>query len=132
MRTLKQILREFYVPADVLGEEVNREAFVKELKECKKNLNKLTWLLAMMILFLYFLSIGITLFYLKEPETITKLFSAIGISIIWPINQMSKLWKEVAQVNLMIVLCMTLEPTEIHNIIKTLIESGFTNQKSKP
>jgi hypothetical protein len=55
MRTLKQILREFYVPADVLGGEVDREHLIEELKKLRKDLNRRTWLLTLILLFLFFL-----------------------------------------------------------------------------
>lgn len=131
MRTLKQILREFYVPADVLGGEVNREHLIEELKKLRKDLNRRTWLLTLIILFLFLFSIG-TLLYLHDPKQIASIFSVLGIGTVWTtVTQMSKLWKEVARINLIIALCMSLEPTEIHNIIKILIEADFTQLRKK-
>ncbi|MGH2414983.1 MAG: hypothetical protein ACRDEA_15095, partial [Microcystaceae cyanobacterium] len=68
----------------------------------------------------------ITLLYLDKPDHIASLFSAVGIGTGWTITQMNKLWKEVARINLIIALCTSLNPADIHNIIKTLIDSGFT------
>lgn len=129
MRTLKQILREFYVPADVLGDDSEINHRVQDLNELRNDLNKRTWLLTIILLLLFLVSLGITLFHLDKPKLIVSIFSGLGISTGWIITEMNKLWKEVARINLIIILCRSLEPTEIHNIIKTLIKSGFTPLK---
>lgn len=125
MKSLKKILQKHYTPSDALGDidEVNK--LVQDLNGLREELNRRSWITVAMIFFLYLLSLGITLFYLNKPEHIVSLFSVIGLGTGWGVAQMNKLWKESARINLIIVLCRSLNQNDTNNIIGKLIDSGF-------
>jgi hypothetical protein len=131
MKNLIQTLQKHYVPPDLLGgEQIDESYLVKDLNKLREELNKRSWLITVMIICLYILSLGITLFYLRRPEHIVSLFSATGMSNVWAVLQMNKLWKEVARINLIIVLCRSLNQSDVNSVIGKLIDSGFnTSQK---
>jgi hypothetical protein len=125
LKDLKKILQKYYTPSDALGNIDEANKLVQDLNGLREELNRRSWIIVAMIFFLYLLSLGITLFYLNKPEHIVSLFSAIGLGTGWGVAQMNKLWKESARINLIIVLCRSLNQNDMNNIIGKLIDSGF-------
>ncbi|MEM9273284.1 MAG: hypothetical protein AAGA80_10035 [Cyanobacteria bacterium P01_F01_bin.143] len=132
MITVKQILKEFYVlpvPPGVLGDieedEVDIDNLIRQLDELKQDLNRRSWINLGLMLVIFLICIGVTLIYFKSPETIASLFSACGIGLGWTLIQINKWVKEIARINLIIVLCTSLNPDDINQIIKSLIQSEW-------
>ena len=131
MRKLKQVLQQFYIPyipPDVLGEsedkQVDVNSLVIALNQLKADLNRRAWINIAMIVAVFLICIGITLIYLKKPQSMVSVFSALGVGVGWAVIQMNKLWKEIAKINLIIVLSTSLKPAEINEIIQVLIKSN--------
>ena len=74
-----------------------------------------------MIALIFVIGIFILLIFVKDPAHAAAFFGAMGISVSGAIEYMRRIWKEMAQINLLIILSSNLNDEIMSSVIQTLV-----------
>jgi hypothetical protein len=123
MKNLKSVLSRHYVPVTVLGAEhkIDAERLQDDLAILKRRVNLNFWISVIMIALVFVIGIFILLIFVKNPIHASAFFGAMGISVSGAIEYMRRIWKEMAQINLLIILSSNLSDEIMSSVIQTLV-----------
>jgi hypothetical protein len=123
MSNLKKVLSQYYVPETVLGSErIEMDSLQKDLNTLKNQVNLHFWISVIMIAVIFIIGILVLLIYIKKPSHVAAFFSAMGVSVSGLIEYMRRASKEIAQINLVIILSLSLNEANMASVIQTLLK----------
>jgi len=124
MKNLKSILKKYYTPGVMLGSETEIEPNIlrNELRQLRKRINSHYWFSVAMVGLVFIIGLVVLLTYIKEPSHAAAIFGAMGISVSGAVEYMRRLWKEMSQINLVIILASELDTEKISAIVEALIK----------
>lgn len=124
MKSLKSILKR-YDPGVTLGPEeaaLNKERLKADLQGLRKSKDWAFFICVGMVVLAFLISIGLVVTLFHEPDKITILFGATGLTTAGLISVMRGIWKEKVAIEMTIVLLENMSPESFASILPTIIQ----------
>lgn len=122
MTRLRSVLERHVVPAEVLASDKTGEAegLRADLAGLRGRLNLLFGVAAGMVVIVFLLGIALVLRSLDSPGTVAALAAAMGVSVGGAIGYMRRLGRDLAQIDLVLILARNLNPASTADIVRLL------------
>lgn len=124
MKNLKSVLLR-YAPQTKLGEgevPLQKEQLKADLQQLRKS-NDWSFIICVgMVVLAFLISIGLVIVLFREPDKITILFSATGLTTAGLISVMREIWKEKVAIELTIVLLENMRPEAFESLLPVILQ----------
>jgi heme A synthase len=124
MNDLKSVLRR-YSPQIKMGEEeipLQKERLKADLQRLRKSKDWAFYICIGMVILAFLISIGLVVTLFREPDKITILFSATGLTTAGLISVMRGIWKEKVAIELTIALLENVRPEAFESLIPVILQ----------
>lgn len=124
MKAFKGVLQN-YAPQVKLGEvesNFQAEQLRAELRKLRKSKDWAFSVCVGMVVFAFIVSIVLVILLFRDPEAITILFGATGLTTAGLITAMRGIWKEKVAIELTITLIENMRPDSFESIIPVLLQ----------
>jgi hypothetical protein len=124
MKSLKSILRR-YDRGVTLGEgeaALNKKPIIADLQRLRKSKDWAFFICVGMVVLAFLISIGLVLTLIQEPDKITILFGATGLTTAGLISVMRGIWKEKVAIEMTIALLERTPPESLASVLAELIK----------
>ena len=120
--SLHSVLERHVVPAEVLASDktIEVEALRADLSDLRNRLMQFFWIAAGMIVIVFALGIFLILRSLDSPGVVAALTAAMGVSVGGAVGYMRRLSRDLAQINLILILAHSLNAEHIADIVRLL------------
>jgi len=127
MLSLKKVLQSYAVLPATLGRARPRErpadALARDLKRASES-NRIYFSICFAAVLLVFLGAGtLAVQYVDSPQRVTAIFSAVGVTVMGLIAEMTSLWKQKVAADTMMVLCTVADDDQIQRVIDHLLKT---------
>lgn len=125
MKSFKGVIARYAATKKLGGEEISRPATEKDqLREDLNNISKrngtIFWVILIIIILLFALSLLFIAMNQDEPDKIKLIFGITGISVMGLIYYMVKIWKEKNYIDMTLILVRTLKEETVFSILNAL------------
>jgi hypothetical protein len=72
-----------------------------------------------MLIAIFVLAAGLTIFFATRPGVLAAVFTATGLSLIWPISEMRRIWREIVAIRT-IERAKGLSPRDFRTIVESV------------
>jgi hypothetical protein len=124
MKDLKSVLRR-YAPTIKMGEEeipLQKERLKVDLQRLQKSKDWAFYICAGMVILAFLISIGLVVTLFREPDKITILFGATGLTTAGLISVMRGIWKEKVAIELTMALLENIRPEAFESLIPVILQ----------
>jgi hypothetical protein len=124
MKGLKSVLRR-YAPQVKMGEEeslLQKERLKTDLQRLRKSKDWAFYICVGMVILAFLISISLVVTLFREPEKISILFGATGLTTAGLISVMRGIWKEKVAIELTIVLLENMRPESFESILPVILQ----------
>jgi hypothetical protein len=124
MRSLDDVLQDHVVPPSALGGEGTIRdpgALRAELKNLLAHLRAMFWTAAAMIAVVFVVELVVGATHLDSPTVLSGVAGAVGLTAAGAIGAMQRVAREMAQVNLMVILCGELDGDALASTVNALL-----------
>jgi hypothetical protein len=124
MSKLNDILRHHYIPGETLGGEGrirDPDALRRELKKLLTHLRAMFWVAAAMIVAVFVVELAVGVTHLESPAILAGVAGAMGLTVAGAIEAMRRVAREMAQVNLLVILSAELDSEALAPIVNALV-----------
>jgi hypothetical protein len=127
MSRLLDTLRPFYRPPEVLGgEPIDRSALRAALLRLAADLRVLFWVRAAMIGTVFLIELVLAVIFFRSPIVLGGIAAGFGLTVAGALTAMQALSREMAEVNLLVLLAGEVDAASIEGIVTALIRKLST------
>jgi len=124
MKDFKRILRR-YAPQVKMGDGeilLRKEQLKTDLQRLRKSKDWAFSICVGMVVLAFLISIGLVATLFREPDKITILFGATGLSTAGLISVMRGIWKEKVAIDLTIALLENMRPESFESLLPVILQ----------
>ncbi|HVU57915.1 MAG TPA: hypothetical protein VHD83_22795 [Puia sp.] len=124
MSQLKDLLLEYHNVSKHLGPgatQTDVEKLQAKMEAISKKNAIVFWILVVMVLILFLLSLIMVWINFSDPDKIKIIFAVTGVSLTGLIVYINKFWKEKNYIDLVLIMITTLDQDKINAILNALI-----------
>jgi multisubunit Na+/H+ antiporter MnhF subunit len=124
MKDLKSVLQR-YTPQIKMGEEevpLQKEQIKADLQRLRKSKDWAFFICVGMVVLAFLISIGLVIALFQDPDKVTILFSATGLTTAGFISVMRGIWKEKVAIDLTIALLENMRPEAFESLIPVILQ----------
>jgi hypothetical protein len=124
MKDLKSLLRR-YAPQVKMGDEEipwQKERLKADLQRLRKSKDWAFVVCVGMVVMAFLISIGLVVTLFREPDKITILFGATGLTTAGLISVMRGIWKEKVAIELTIALLENVRPEAFESLLPVILQ----------
>ncbi|PSB07852.1 hypothetical protein C7B62_18610 [Pleurocapsa sp. CCALA 161] len=101
---------------------LNTEPIITDLEQLRKSKDWAFFICVGMVVLAFLISIGLVVTLFHEPNKITILFGATGLTTAGLISVMRGIWKEKVAIEMTIVLLKNMTPESFESILPSIIQ----------
>jgi hypothetical protein len=120
---LNAILAKYQANRSGLGDNFDPVGLKTELQAFSTSLRRMYWTTAVMIIIVFCLEVIVGVIYLREPAILAGIAAVVGVTIWGAVDRMSRLAREMAETNLLVVLSGGLSPESLDRVVQKLLDS---------
>jgi hypothetical protein len=102
----------------------DRDRLLRDLGRLQKGNQTMLWIVILMLIILFLVSIGIVLANLNEPATVKAASAALGISAAACVRWLLSIWREKSNSEIFLRLALSLEGDALKEVISILAEKS--------
>lgn len=124
MTKLLAVLKQYWVPADVLGQQggIHQPEMLRgDLERLLAHLRAMLWGAVVIIAVVFVVEIVVGLMHLQSPEVLAGVAGAMGLTGTGAIEAIRRIAREMAQVNLLVVLASQLDGEALAHVVNALV-----------
>jgi drug/metabolite transporter (DMT)-like permease len=121
---VRAILRRYATNRGGLGDNFDPLGLTNELRLLSDRLQRIYWMTAIMIIVVYCLLIVVGAIYFREPAVLAGIAAAVGVTVWGAVDRMSRLAREMAETNLLVLVSASLSPESLDRLVQKLLEKS--------
>lgn len=121
MRSVSDVIQEFYVPPLAGDEEVDLKGLQEALKNAKKQNMRHYWISVSAVAILYVTGLIVLILHFNNPTIAAGIFSAIGLSFPFLLKHLRNIGKDMGDADLLLFLVSGLDEEGVKTMLSILL-----------